>query len=138
MSRKDLFHDLVKQALSQSGWVITDDPLYLNIGDVNIQIDLAAEPLIAAEKEGEKIAIEVKSFVNTSKITAFYAALGQYLTYKVALKLEEPDRTLYLAIPSATYESLFQEILIQATLRDYPIKLIVYDKLTQEIESWID
>ena len=138
MSRKDLFHDLVKQALSQSGWVITDDPLYLSIGNVNIQIDLAAEPLIAAEKEGQKIAIEVKSFVSISQITSFYGALGQYLTYQAALKLQEPDRQLYLAIPTTTYESLFQEILIQAVLNDYPIKLIVYDKVSQEIEAWID
>jgi hypothetical protein len=29
MPRKDRFHDLVKQALIQTGWVITDDPLYL-------------------------------------------------------------------------------------------------------------
>jgi XisH protein len=138
MSRKDLFHELVKQALSQSGWLITDDPLYLIIGELGIHIDLAAEPLIGAQKEGQKIAIEVKSFVNASQITAFYGALGQYLTYQVALKLQEPDRELYLAIPTSTYESLFQEILIQETLRDHPVKLIMYDKLTQEIELWID
>jgi hypothetical protein len=138
MSRKDLFHELVKKALSQSGWVITDDPLYLSIGEVNIQIDLAAEPLIAAQKEDQKIAIEVKSFVNTSQITAFYTALGQYLTYQTALKIEEPDRVLYLAIPISTYEILFQEVLIRETLRNHPVKLIVYDKLTQEIELWID
>ena len=138
MSRRDLFHELVKQALSRSGWTITDDPLYLSIGNVNLQIDLAAEPLIAAEKEEQKIAIEIKSFVNVSQITSFYGALGQYLTYQVALKMQEPDRQLYLAIPTVTYESLFQEPLIQEILRNYPIKLIVYHKSTQEIQSWID
>ena len=138
MSRRDLFHELVKQALSRSGWTITDDPLYLSIGNVNLQIDLAAEPLIAAEKEEQKIAIEIKSFVNVSQITSFYGALGQYLTYQVALKMQEPDRQLYLAIPTVTYESLFQEPLIQEILRNYPIKLIVYHKFNQEIQSWID
>jgi XisH protein len=91
MSRKDRFHDLVKQALIQTGWKITDDPLYLSIGNVNIQIDLAAEPLIAATKDDRKIAVEVKSFISASQITDFYGALGQYLTYRVALKLQEPD-----------------------------------------------
>jgi hypothetical protein len=137
MSRKDLFHELVKQALSQLGWLITADPLYLGIGNIGIQIDLAAEPLIAAEKEGQKIAIEVKSFIKVSQITDFYGSFGQYLTYQVALKLLEPDRQLYLAIPSVTYDALFQEILIQEVLKIHPIKLIVYDKVTQEITSWI-
>jgi hypothetical protein len=27
---------------------------------------------------------------------------------------------------------------IRAVLNDYPIKLIVYDKVSQEIETWID
>jgi XisH protein len=138
MSRRDLFHDLVKQALSQSGWTITADPLYLSIGNLNIQIDLAAEPLIAAVKGNQKIALEVKSFISASKITDFYSSLGQYLTYQVALKLQEPDRQLYLAVPSTTCESLFQEILIREVLQCYPIKLIIYNKTTQEIQSWIN
>jgi XisH protein len=138
MSRKDRFHELVKQALIQTGWTITDDPLYLSIGNINVQIDLAAEPLIAATKDDQKIAVEVKSFINTSQITDFYGSLGQYLTYRVALKLKEPDRELYLAVPKPAYETLFQEILIQEVFRLYPVNIIVYDQITQEIESWID
>jgi XisH protein len=138
MSRRDRFHLLVKQALIQTGWVITDDPLYLNIGNVNIQIDLAAVPLIAATKADQKIAVEVKSFINASQITDFYSALGQYLTYRVALEVQEPDRVLYLAVPKLTYETLFQEILIQKVFEFYPVKILVYNKITQEIQSWIE
>ncbi|WP_309736021.1 element excision factor XisH family protein [Chamaesiphon sp. OTE_75_metabat_556] len=138
MSRKDRFHELVKQALIQTGWKITDDPLYLSIGNVNIQIDLAAEPLIAATKDDRKIAVEVKSFISASQITDFYSALGQYLTYRVALQLQEPDRELYLAVPESTYDKLFQEVLVQEVFRFYPTKIIVYSQITQEIESWID
>ncbi|WP_309742459.1 element excision factor XisH family protein [Chamaesiphon sp. OTE_20_metabat_361] len=138
MSRKDSFHELVKQALIQTGWKITDDPLYLSIGNVNIQIDLAAEPLIGATKDDRKIAVEVKSFISASQITDFYGALGQYLTYQVALKLQEPDRELYLAVPKPTYDNLFQEVLVQEVFRFYPTKIIVYSQITQEIESWID
>jgi uncharacterized oligopeptide transporter (OPT) family protein len=107
MSRKDIFHELVKTALIQTGWTITDDPLYLSIDNINIQIDLAAEPLIAATKNDQKIAVEVKSFIKASQITDFYSALGQHLTYEVALKLQETDRELYLAVPKATYDTLF-------------------------------
>jgi XisH protein len=51
MPRKDLFHELVKQALIQTGWTITDDPLYLSIGNINIQIDLAAELINCSDKK---------------------------------------------------------------------------------------
>jgi XisH protein len=138
MSRKDRFHELVKQSLLHNGWIITDDPLYLNIGNLNIQIDLAAEPLIAATKNDQKIAVEVKSFIRASQITDFYASLGQYLTYQVALKLQEPERKLYLAVPQLTYATLFQETLVQAVFHLYPVNIIVYSQTTQEIESWID
>jgi hypothetical protein len=83
MSRKDRFHELVKQALIQTGWTITDDPLYLSIGNVNIQIDLAAEPLIAATKDNQKIAVEVKSFISASQITDFYGSLGGLFKFEV-------------------------------------------------------
>ncbi|QSV55315.1 MAG: fatty-acid oxidation protein subunit alpha [Dolichospermum sp. UKL201] len=138
MSRKDIFHNLVKDALTQDGWIISHDPLYLSIGNLNIQIDLGAEQLIGAEKDNHKIAVEVKSFLRASKITDFYGALGQYLSYKIALQENEPDRILYLAVPDSTYESLFGEILIQKALQNYPVKLIVYDEVTGVIKLWIN
>ena len=68
MAARDIFHDAVKQALETAGWQITHDPLSLQIGGVERYIDLGAEQLIAAEKEGEKIAVEIKSFVAVSAI----------------------------------------------------------------------
>ena len=59
---RDKFHEEVKSALQDEGWSITADPLYLKVGRIPIHIDLGAEKLIAAEKEGEKIAVEVKTF----------------------------------------------------------------------------
>lgn len=53
MSAKERFHDAVKAALQKDGWIITDDPLYFRFGGVEVYIDLAAERLIAAEKDGE-------------------------------------------------------------------------------------
>ena len=43
-------------------------------------IDLGAEQLIAAEKHGEKIAVEIKSFVAVSVLYEFHLAIGQYRT----------------------------------------------------------
>ena len=35
MAAKDLYHDLVKEALIQYGWKITHDPLHLRFFDEN-------------------------------------------------------------------------------------------------------
>ena len=73
---KDLFHNAVKQGLLKENWVITADPLKIKIEGVKFEIDLAAEKVLAAQKAGQKIAVEIKSFLNTSAITDFHAALG--------------------------------------------------------------
>ncbi|HBE58362.1 MAG TPA: fatty-acid oxidation protein subunit alpha [Cyanobacteria bacterium UBA11149] len=111
MPRKDTFHDAVKHALEKDGWTITHDPLSVSIGSLDMYIDLGAEKIIAAEKDNQKIAVEVKSFLRTSKITDFYSAFGQFLPYQIALAEKEPDRTLYLAVPNLVYKSLFAEVL---------------------------
>jgi XisH protein len=53
---KDLFHQVVKDALIKDGWNITHDPFPVDYGDVQMQIDLGAERLLAATKD--KIIIE--------------------------------------------------------------------------------
>ena len=84
---KDVFHQQVKNALIKDGWNITHDPLTIRISEaVKLQIDLAAETTIAAERDSEKIAVEIKSFVGDSDISAFHTALGQYLNYCQALE----------------------------------------------------
>lgn len=113
MSAKDIFHQSVCIALEKDGWNITHDTLYLKVNDVEFYIDLGAERLIAAEKAGQKIAIEIKSFLGTSEVTEFHLALGQILNYRLALKQEEPERILYLAIPQDTYEDFFSRQFIQ-------------------------
>ena len=104
---RDLFHDIVRSGLEKDGWIITDDPLSIRCGGVDIQIDLGIEKLVAAEKGAAKIAVEIKNFVSASKISEFHTALGQFINYRTALRLEDPDRILYLAVPSAIYNSFF-------------------------------
>jgi hypothetical protein len=138
MSRRDKFHDSVRNALVKEGWTISHDPLPLKIGNLKLEVDLGAEKLIGAQKDNQKIAVEIKSFLKTSKITEFYHAFGQFFPYKVALQQLEPDRILYLAVPDYIYEALFGEVLIQSLLNQYPIKLIIYVADTEEIKTWIN
>ncbi|NES25197.1 MAG: fatty-acid oxidation protein subunit alpha [Symploca sp. SIO3E6] len=117
---RDVFHQQVKHALIKDGWQITHDPLTIRISEaVKLQIDLAAESTIAAERDAEKIAVEIKSFIGDSDISAFHTALGQYLNYWQALEEQEVERILYLAIPTETYEDFFQLPFIQRALRRY-------------------
>jgi len=92
MSAKDVFHGVVKIALQKDGWQVTNDPLTISVGGVNLSIDLAAEKLIAAEREGQKIAVEVKSFLErSSAISEFHTALGRFINYQGALRRLQPD-----------------------------------------------
>jgi XisH protein len=138
MAAKDLFHEAVKQALKKEQWVITADPLKIKIEGVKLEIDLAAEKVFAAEKADQKIAVEVKSFLNPSTITDFHAALGQFLNYRLALQMREADRSLYLAVPLDTFSSFFQESFIQESVKIYQVKLIVYDPLQEIITQWTE
>jgi tRNA threonylcarbamoyladenosine modification (KEOPS) complex Pcc1 subunit len=138
MSRKDQFHEAVKHALEKDGWLITHDPFTIQISEsVKLKIDLGAESTIAAQRDREKIAIEIKSFISDSDISEFHAALGQYLNYIQALEDREPERTLYLAVPFETYDDFFQMPFIQKSLERHSIDLITYDPIKEEIKKWI-
>jgi hypothetical protein len=138
MAAKDLFHHTVKKALLKEQWVITGDPLVIKIEKVKLEIDLAADKVVAAEKAGKKIAVEIKSFLNTSAITDFHAALGQFLNYRLGLQMTEADRTLYLAVPMDTYNTFFQQKFTQESVKSYQVKLLIYDPIQEVIIEWIN
>jgi XisH protein len=81
MPARDIYHDAVKNALIKDGWTITHDPFVLRWGTIDVYIDLGAEQLLAAERQGLKIAVEVKSFVGRSDVDDLEKALGQYILY---------------------------------------------------------
>ncbi len=132
---KDRFHQVVRIALEKEGWQITADPYEISIDEVDFEIDLASEKLLAATRENQKIAVEIKSFIGSSNISDFHTALGQFLNYRNALAIVEPERQLYLAVRSKVYESFFQRRFVIATVKQYDIKLIVYN-VDQETIQW--
>ncbi|MFN8353951.1 MAG: element excision factor XisH family protein [Spirosomataceae bacterium] len=134
---KDIFHELVKQALEAENWTITHDPLTIKLSKRNLFIDLGAEKIIAAVRNHQKIAVEIKSFVGLSPMTDFYKALGQYQLYTLALKRQLPDTILYLAIPQESYESLLRDDLFAEFLTQLSLKFIIFDPDTKQIVQWI-
>ncbi|AFZ00279.1 XisH family protein [Calothrix sp. PCC 6303] len=136
---KDLFHNTVKIALEKDGWQITHDPYQLRYGVADVYIDLAAEKTIAAEKLGRKIAVEVKSFAGGSTISEFHTALGQFLNYRIALEVSaEPERILYLAVPTDTYQMFLRFEPAKTVVKRYEVRLIIYNPNREVIDQWIE
>jgi hypothetical protein len=115
MPAKDLYHDVVVEALTAEGWTITDDPLYLSSGKRDLWVDLGAERnTIGAEKEGQRIAVEIKSFLSKSPVDDLQDAIGQY-----------------------AYSGIFSEELGQLMVERLRLRLIVFEVKTERIIKWI-
>jgi hypothetical protein len=138
MPAKDMFHQLVRTALENEGWTITHDPYHIDLGFVDFYIDLGAERLIAATRDDEKIAIEIKTFLAASTISEFHTAIGQFINYRIALEEEDADRRLYLAVPLDIYKRFFRYPFIQTVIRRNQIPLLVYNIEKQEVAQWIN
>lgn len=136
MPAKDLYHGTVCTALIKDGWTITDDPLILKIGERFAFVDLGAEKLIAAERDSEKIAVEIKSFLSPSPIKDLENAWGQFFIYARVLKKTNPNRRLYLAVSRNTFETLFQEEAGKLLLEEPGFRMIVFDPNSEEIILW--
>ena len=138
MPAKDIYHNTVITALEKDGWTITNDPLPLKIGKRTLNVDLGAEKLLAAEKQGRKIAVKLKSFVSASPVNNLEEAVGQYIVYEDILEQLEPERIIYLAIRAEVYAQIFSEPIGQLLLEKKRFKLIVFDSLKETIVRWID
>jgi XisH protein len=136
---KDIFHEIVKESLIAEGWEITHDSyrLLTELLKDALNVDIAAQKLIIATKQTEKIAVEVKSFLGDSLIYDFHAALGQLLIYQVNIELQEPDRKLYLAIPEAVYERMTQQRIFEVVAERFQVSFLIYDPILKQITKWI-
>jgi len=137
VSARDAFHNIVKNALQRDGWGITHDPYPLQAGSFDLAIDLGAEKVIAAQQGDRKIAVEIKSFLGPSKITEFYAALGQFIAYRAALQVQEKERILYLAVPGDIYSRFFVTPFIEEIVEQNQLYLLIYDVDQEVIKRWI-
>jgi hypothetical protein len=136
---KDIYHYCVKKALEKEGWRITNDPLDLSVGGIPLYADLGAEEDIlgAENKEGQKIAVEVKSFNSPSPVTEFHKAMGQYDNYRFALEELGQDRQVVLAISVKIWNAFFTRPFIQKVISAKSVELILFNPETEIIEQWI-
>lgn len=137
MPARDRFHDIVKIALMNDGWTVTDDPLRLHWGSRDLYVDLGAEQLLAAEKGPQQIAVEIKSFTSPSAMDDLEKALGQFTLYNAILVELEPQRRLYLAVNNETFRGLFREPVGTLLLETGRLRLFVFSTQQEAITEWI-
>ncbi|MCB0078938.1 MAG: XisH family protein [Anaerolineales bacterium] len=137
MPRYDLFHDTVRTALTKDGWTITHDPFLIEYKGFRLQADLGAAKVFAAEKEAQRIVVEVKVFGTPSFVSELQKSVGQYLMYRTFLKHTAPERELFLALPQSVFEDFFQQEAITEIVEEHQLHLLVFDPTTEEVIKWI-
>ena len=138
MPAKDIYHNAVRFALVKDGWKILTEDYALEYGGDRLYVDIAAEKSIAAEKHGQRILVEVKSFLGRSFVNDLEQAVGQYIVYRDIVLEKELDFQLYLAITKGTYQNYFQRKLTQMIINRNQVDLLVVDSENEVIEEWID
>lgn len=137
MPALDRYHETVRNALIKEGWTITDDPLQLTVGKRTLSVDLGAERvLIGAERDKERIAVEIKTFGGMSPVADLQQAMGQFLMYKTILAQTEPERTLYLAVSDEVRDSILSEELGQLMLQEHIERVLYFSVEREEIIEW--
>ena len=137
MPAKDIYHDQVKNALIKAGWTITHDPLLIRLTKKKLYVDLGAERIIAAERDSEKIAVEIKSFTRASDMKDLEEALGQCVLYSSLLARYDPERKVYLAVTDEVYKSVFEEEAGQVLIQDGLLSLVTFNADQEELVRWI-
>ena len=138
MPAKDYYHDQAKNALANDDWKITHDQLRLRWRATDTYVDLGAEKLLGAERNNQKIAVEIKSFIGRSMVSELEDAIGQYTLYEELLQRLEPDRVLYLAVPLDAYLNVFVDAIGEVFLESKRVRLLVFDPDQEVILQWVE
>ena len=138
MPAKNIHHNEVIQALQADSWTITHDPLLIPYGDRRLFVDLGAERVVVgAERGSERIAVEIASFVADSPVRDLQEAVGQFVVYRALLSQTEPERSLFLGVPTRVWDSVLSEPLGQLVLADVRLRVLVFDAQQQRVVRWI-
>lgn len=129
-------HDQVVNALEKAGWQITEESYYIRYQGFEVFPDIKARQTNG--KTDEIIVVEVKCFADERHYRDdVYRSVGQYLIYRNILRLKRSNAKIYLALPSFAYDLLFINLVVEETLKESNISLLVVDIEAEEIVRWI-
>ncbi|MCU0347370.1 MAG: XisH family protein [Saprospiraceae bacterium] len=136
---KDFIHEAIKAALQNDGWHIANDPLTIDLteDDTYFDIDMEAVKEESVFGRGKFLAIEVKSFRQTSVIHAFHEALGQFLNYQAVIEEQHLGFDLYLAVSEEGWERLNSLKFVQRRILQYGLQFLVVNVHSKSISKWI-
>lgn len=93
--------------------------------------------MLAAKKDNQIIAVEIKSFRHVSELHDLEQAVGQYALYHALLVRLDPERQLFLAVPHQVYENIFTEPIARPVLEDLNIRMFTFDTQKETIVRWM-
>lgn len=135
---KDIFHEVVKEALEKDGWRITDNHLRLSaLSEVKLETDIGGSKVIGATSESQRIAVEVKGFQRPSLVYEFHSAFGQYLIYEDVIERRKLDWVLHLAIPENAFKVLKNHEHIMYSITKRSLRILLFNPDKKIITSWI-
>ena len=130
MPAKDRYHNTVVHALENAGWRVSEQK-FLMLHERRLWIDMQAE------RNGERIIVEVKGFENLSSPVEYLASVaGQHLIYLASLEYLEIDLPLNLAVPEDAYYGILSETIGQQVRHRANIQLMVFHPEREEVTEW--
>lgn len=70
------------------------------------------------------------------RVSTAYGNIRSNLELSASIKKRRTRRILYLAISQDTYQDFFSRQFIQDSLKEYQIKLLIFNSLSQDIVLW--
>ena len=85
-----------------------------------------------------KHAIEIKGFLNRSRVDDLENALGQLRLYQYLLRQRHPERELFLAAPQDVYDGFISRPYVAEFLKAEGVRLLIFEPISEEVVQWID
>ena len=137
MPALDQCHEQVVRALQKDGWQVNDTPLRLSTAQRTVYIDIEASRNLNGNFQ-QIVLAEIKCFRDRDSTTReLYTAIGQYIIYRAMLAEVSMSVSLYLAIPDAIHETVFDST-VRRAIGDNEIKLVIVNLETETVTQWIE
>lgn len=137
MSAIDHCEEETIRAFEKDGWQVRDKPFFIRVTDGNLRADVSFERQVNDQLE-QIVVVEIKCFSDFQRdLVEFYKAVGQYQTYRAALRLDEIPVGLFLTIPQDAYQRFEKRPEFMETLREARINYVIIDLEQEVIVQWI-